>query len=43
MKQTEDVIEAGSELHTQYSALGPMLIVLSIRKDVELQYRKTFA
>lgn len=37
MKEAEDVIEAGSELDAQDSALGAMLVVLGIGKDVQLQ------
>lgn len=43
MEETEDVIEAGSKLDAEHSALRPMLIVLRVRKHIELQYGETFS
>ena len=39
MEEAEDVIEARSQLHTQDSALRPMLVVLRIWEHFQLQYR----
>lgn len=43
MEETEDVIEAGSELHTQHPALRPMLAILRVREYVELQDGEAFS
>jgi hypothetical protein len=42
VEETKDVVEACSQLYTQDSAFGSMLVVLGIGEHVELQYRQPF-
>ena len=43
MKEAEDVIETCSQLDTEHSALGAMLVVLSIGEYVQFQDGEAFS
>jgi hypothetical protein len=43
VEEAEDVVEARPQLHAQHPAFGTMLVILSIWKHVQLEYREPFA
>jgi hypothetical protein len=43
VEEAEDMVEARTQLDAQHSALRSMLVILSIRKHIELQYGQALA